>query len=107
MRRHRFDNLMTGILLGAIYPILAYVVVEQVFAWLAMADLVADVSDDGVGDARRERTTYLFALVAAIIPLQIFSNRRWGETIRGFMLPMFVYIAAWIWKYGSYLMAHF
>lgn len=107
MRTHRFDNIMIGILLGAVYPILAFVVIEQIFVWLAAADLVADISEDGVGDARRERTTYLFSLVAAIIPLQIFSNRRWGETIRGFMLPMFIYIAAWIWKYGSYLMAHF
>ena len=103
---HPVNKIMIGIMIGAVYPILAYFVIEQVFVILTKMDLVADVGN-GLGFDRRERTSYLFSLVAAIIPLQIFSNKKWDQTIRGFMLPMAIYIGAWVWKYGSYLMAHF
>lgn len=100
------NNVMIGILIGAIYPIVAFVVVEQIFALLTKLELIADVGN-GLGSDRRTRTMYLFSLVAAILPLQIFNNRRFDETVRGFMLPMAIYIGAWVWKYWSYLMAHF
>lgn len=105
-KEHPINKIMIGILMGAIYPILAYFIMEQFFMLLTKFELIADVGD-GLGFDQRQRTTYLFSLVAAIIPLQIFSNRKWDQAIRGFMLPMAIYIGAWIWKYGSYLMAHF
>jgi len=103
---HPYNKIMIGIVVGAIYPVLAFVVIEQIFILLTKADLIADVGN-GLGSDRRLRTTYLFALVAAILPLQIFNNRRYDQTVRGFMLPMVIYLGAWIWKYWSYLMAHF
>ena len=105
-QEHPYNKIMIGILVGAIYPILAFVVIEQIFVLLTKAQLIADVGD-GLGSDRRLRTMYLFSLVAAILPLQIFNNRRYDQTVRGFMLPMAIYIGAWIWKYWSYLMAHF
>lgn len=101
-----YNKIMIGILVGAIYPVLAFVVIEQIFILLTKAELIADVGN-GLGADRRLRTMYLFSLVAAILPLQIFNNRRYDQTVRGFMLPMAIYIGAWIWKYWSYLMAHF
>ncbi len=105
-KEHPINKIMIGILIGAIYPIVAFFVIEQIFVLLTKLSLVADVGN-GLGFDRRERTMFLFSLVAAILPLQIFSNRKWDQAIRGFMLPMAIYIGAWIWKYGSYLMAHF
>lgn len=103
---HPINKIMIGILMGAIYPVVAFLVIEQLFALLTKFELVADVGN-GLGFDQRQRTMFLFALVAAILPLQLLSNRKWDQAIRGFMLPMAIYIGAWIWKYGSYLMAHF
>ncbi len=105
MRRSEFDTILVGFVIGACFPILAFIVIQQVFELMASAGLIAE--NEGLTSFRRERTTYLFSIVACIIPVQILSRRRWDQALRGIMLPIFIYIGAWLYKYGSYLLSHF
>jgi len=105
MRRSEYDTFLIGFVIGACAPVLSFIIIEQIFNLLENMNLVAE--NEGLTSARRERSMYLFSIVACVIPVQILQKKKWDYALRGMMIPIFLYIAMWLFQYGSYLMAHF
>ncbi|MFT4533582.1 MAG: hypothetical protein ACJA1A_000923 [Saprospiraceae bacterium] len=93
------NSLFTGLIVGAIVPVLGYILVEFIFGLLAQAGLMEYVSGGGV--SRRMRTLALLGICTNLIPLNICRNRKWDDTMRGIVFPTLLYVGFWIWQFGG------
>jgi hypothetical protein len=91
------NSVWTGLLLGAVVPVLGFVVVEFIFNLLMDWGIMAEVSA-GSGN-RRYRTMLLIAICMNLIPFNLAKSRRWDQTLRGIVFPTLFYVAAWIYKF--------
>lgn len=95
------DSVFTGLIVGAIFPVLGYFAVEFIFSLLTQMNLMEYVSGGGV--SRRMRTLSLLGICCNLIPFQIGRKNKWDNTMRGIVFPTLLYVGGWIWKFGSLL----
>jgi len=95
------NSIMIGILLGAVVPVIGFVVIEFIFDILTHLNLMAEVSTSA--SERRMRTLTLLALCFSLIPFNIAKNKRWDQTMRGMIIPTVIYASAWIYMYKDVL----
>ena len=93
------NSVFTGLVLGAIVPVLGYIVVEFIFGLLIEMGLMEYVS--GSGTSRRMRTLALIGICCNLIPLNIARNRKWDDTMRGIVFPTLLYVGFWLYQYGG------
>jgi hypothetical protein len=91
------NSFIIGIVLGAIVPVIGFVLVEFIFNTLVSMGLMQDASMSGT--SRRFRTMLLLSIISVLIPFHFAKNRRWDETMRGIMIPTLVYVLAWVYKF--------
>lgn len=91
------DSLLTGFVLGALIPVLGYVVFENLFDFLSAKGVLADVVGESL--MRRIRTVELIAICANIIPFEICRKKHYDQTLRGIVFPTLIYVGFWIYKY--------
>lgn len=95
------DSILTGLVLGAIIPVLGYMVIDQVFEWVTNLGWM-DVTSGG-GISKRERTLGLLAICCNLIPFQISLKYRYDETMRGVIFPTMIYVGAWLYVNANLL----
>lgn len=95
------NSLLTGIVIGAIVPVLGYIVVETIFDLLGHLGLM-ELSIGGP-NSRRIRTLALLGICSNLIPFNIGRKYRLDDTMRGIVFPTLIYVAAWVYKYYSVL----
>ncbi len=95
------DSFGFGLLVGAIVPVLGYLLVGGVFELLGSMGIMDEVS--GSISGRRERTVLLLAICCSLIPLNIFKRHRMDDSMRGIVLPTVFYVGAWIWLFKGAL----
>lgn len=91
------NSFMMGIVLGAIVPVLGFVLVEFIFNTLVSVGWMQDASSSGAD--RRFRTILLLSIISVLVPFHYAKNRRWDETMRGIMIPTLIYVLAWVYKF--------
>jgi len=95
------NSLFTGLVVGALVPVLGYILVEFIFGLLTQAGLMEYVSGSGV--SRRMRTLALLGICCNLIPLNIARKQKWDNTMRGIVFPTLLYVGFWIWQFGRIL----
>jgi len=95
------NSLFTGLVIGAIVPVLGYIVIEFIFGLLTQVGLMEYVT--GTGSSRRMRTLALLGICSNLIPLSIFKKYKWDNTMRGIVFPTLIYVAFWLYQYGGML----
>lgn len=96
------DNLLIGLAIGAIVPVLGYLAIQFIFEQLSNFGLM---DSGGIGYySKRFRTLALFALCCNLIPLNFFRKRRMDNAMRGVVFPTLIYAGFWIYKYMSILL---
>lgn len=95
------NSLITGLLLGAIMPVVGYIVVEFIFGLLTQAGLMEYVSSGGM--SKRMRTLALLGICCNLIPFNIARKRRWDNTMRGIVFPTLIYVGFWLYQYSALL----
>lgn len=95
------NSFFTGLVLGAIVPVLGYVVVEFIFGLLTQMGLMEYVS--GSGSSRRMRTLALIGICCNLIPFNICRKYRWDNTMRGIVFPTLLYVGFWLYQYSAVL----
>lgn len=95
------NSVFTGLVLGALVPVLGYVVIEFIFGLLAQAGLMEYVTGGGV--SRRMRTLALLGICCNLIPLNVSRKHKWDNTMRGIVFPTLLYVGFWIWQFGRIL----
>lgn len=96
------DSLPIGILLGAVTPVLGYILIDFVVKILIKNGIIAALSGS-VYDSRM-RTILLIAIVCNLLPFNIAKNKRWDRTMRGIVFPTLVYVGYWMYMYAGSLM---
>ncbi len=94
------NSVLFGFVVGAIVPVLGYVVIEAIFDVLTQAGIMGQ---PGAGAWRRDRTLALLALCTNLIPFNIFKRNRWDDSMRGVVFPTLIYVAFWMWQFGRHL----
>jgi len=92
---------MTGLAIGAITPVLGYLLVEFIFDMLTQAGYMDFVSSSG--SSRRQRTLAILGICATLIPMHICKRNRWNDSMRGMVFPIMIYIGAWIYHFKDSL----
>lgn len=95
------NSVFTGLVVGAIVPVLGYIAVEVVFGLLQQIGIMEYVS--GTGVSRRMRTMALLGICANLIPFNICRKNRWDDTMRGIVFPTLLYVGGWLWQFGRIL----
>lgn len=106
MNRHQNDNFWIGFLVGAVVPVLGYLMISELFSFLSTSGIMDDVSLSTFG--KRERTTLLLSIACNIIAVQYFNKTRKGpRTLQGVVLATFIYAGFWLYRYYDMLMYNF
>lgn len=96
------NTILIGFALGAITPVLGYLVIEFIFDSLSQMGLM---DSGGTGYySKRFRTLALFAICCNLIPLNFFRKRQWDNAMRGVVFPTLIYAGFWVYKYMSILL---
>ncbi len=91
------DSLFTGLVLGAIIPVVGYVALEQLFNLLGVAGIIPEVASSSI--SRSMRTIGLLAICTNLIPFEICRRKRYDDTMRGIVFPTLIYVAFWVYKH--------
>jgi len=95
------NNILMGLLIGVIVPILGYFAIETIFDLLTQQGIMDEVSNST--GSKRRRTMALIALCCNIIPLQVIKSRAFGAIIKGIALATMIYAGFWIYYFQSSL----
>lgn len=95
------NSIFTGLVLGAIVPVLGYIVVEFLFGLLTQMGLMEYVSSSG--SSRRMRTLALIGICCNLIPFNISRKYKWDDTMRGIVFPTLLYVGFWLYQYSGIL----
>ncbi|MFZ1703262.1 MAG: hypothetical protein WAT79_02890 [Saprospiraceae bacterium] len=91
------DSFIMGFVLGAICPVLGYMLIDFIFQLLTHYGLMEAVSVSTSG--RRFRTVLLFSICCNLIPFQWSKKNRWDDTLRGIVIPTLIYVGFWLFKF--------
>ena len=95
------NSLIIGLALGAIVPVVGYIVVDFIFNSLVNMGLMEEVKI--MAYSSRERIITLLALCCNLIPFNISRKRRWDHTMRGIIFPTLIYVGFWLYRYHAVL----
>ncbi len=95
------NTIVMGLLIGAVTPVIGFVVFESIFQGLEMIGLIEEATSSGL--ARRERTIGLLAICTNLIPFNYAKKRRWDAMLRGVVFPTLIYVAGWVYRYHDIL----
>lgn len=98
MQRNSF---VLGFAIGAIVPVLGYVVIEQIINFLIQMGLMEAATISGM--EKRERFILLMAICTNIFSVQWAKRQGYDSTIKGIVTATLVYSGAWIYTYFAVL----
>lgn len=106
MRQDNEDNFFMGFLIGALVPIAGYILIGQLFGFLASQNVMDSTSLSSFG--QRERTTLLLSIACNILSIQYLTRRRKGtQSIKGVVAATLIYAAYWLYRYYDVLVNNF
>jgi hypothetical protein len=94
------DSVVSGILLGIIFPLVGYGILWLFFYALLYGGVLPE---EYIHSMRAGRTIMVLAICCNIIPLQVFKRRRQDNSIRGIAFPTILFVIVWFIVYGSQL----
>lgn len=95
------NSIPIGLLIGAVVPVLGFMVFEGIFDGLEYFGLIDAATSSAM--PRRERTIALIAICCNLLPFNYCKKRKWDNAMRGIIFPTLIYVAGWIYKYYDIL----
>ncbi len=93
----RQNSFVIGFAVGIVVPVLAYVLMDSLFATLASFGVVAP---DGDSISFKQRTTTLLSICANLLPFYRFNTRFTEATMRGVLVATGIWVILWFVKFG-------
>jgi len=90
------DKFSIGIIAATLLPIIAYFALTIIFNGLEEGGIA---STEGFSPYFRERTSGIVAIGANAILMNYFNKQRHRHSIRGVVLPTFIYIGFWVYYF--------
>ena len=95
------NSVFTGLVVGAIVPVLGYLLLEFIIEMLNQTGAISYFT--GRSFSIRTRTLALLGICTNLIPFNICRKRKWDNTMRGIVFPTLLYVGFWIYQYGGML----
>lgn len=95
------DNILTGFVIGCMFPVLGFMTVSGLFSLLGEFGLME--ASSGMASGHRLRTVALIAICSNLIPFNYFKNQKADSSMRGIIFPTLVYVGFWFYKYYNVL----
>lgn len=95
------DSIITGLVVGALTPVLGFMALEQILQTLMSLGWLDIASGESVNS--RQRTVALMALCCNLIPFHYFYKNYCDYSMRGIVFPTMIYVGAWLHKYALVL----
>ncbi len=92
------NNVVAGILLGIILPIVVFVLLYQVFSLL---EIRGAASGAGLSENFRVRTLAIVAMAVNVLPMRVFQKRRWEDSVRGIVVATAALALGWVFYFGK------
>lgn len=96
------NSIWVGLIAGIVIPFVGYAVFLSVFDGLQEAEIIRDPGE--ISAYFRQRTSGILALALNLIPLNMFKNRRFDNSIRGLVIPTVAYAGYWVYYFGKYVL---
>ena len=105
--RQENDNFWVGFMIGAIVPVVGYLIIGSVFDFLSARGIMDEVTVSTGG--QRQRTVLLLSIAFNLLSVNILSkvNRRGSMAIKGVVTATFIYAGYWVYMYYSILLGNF
>lgn len=95
------NSVFTGLVIGAIVPVIGYVIVEAIFELLTAINILDYVATDGM--SRSKKTIALLAICFNLIPINVAKAKKWDDTMRGIVFPTLLYVGFWVYQFAAVL----
>lgn len=95
------NSFSLGLLVGICLPLAAFGVFYGIFEGL---EALGWVTTEGFRPMFRERTLTILAIGMNALALQFFQKRNATQTMRGIVAPTTIWVVAWIWIFGKYIL---
>lgn len=99
------DSFALGLLLGAVVPVLGYILITSLFELLTQFGIMEEISSSI--STRRMRTILLLSICCNLLPFNVFRRLRYTNSMRGIIFPTLFYVGSWIYLYKDVLFANF
>ena len=97
------NSIVEGLIWGVLIPIVSY------FILMWMIEGLESMRDEMEGrlfsDGFRKRTFAIVAIGLNSIPMNIAYKRKQTDTMRGIVIPTFIYVGVWLYVFGDYIFA--
>jgi amino acid permease len=95
------NKMWVGLAAGLAIPFVGYAVFLSIFDGLEAAEIIGGGGE--VSPYFRQRTCGIIAIALNLIPLNIFSKRKFDAATRGLVIPTVGYAGFWVFYFGRYL----
>ena len=99
------DNILIGIFVGFVFPVMAFGVLLMLFELGTDAGLIDEVADPLGG--KRLRTTTIIALCANAFFIHFYNNRYTQQALRGILIITFIGALIWFFVFYTEIMIDF
>lgn len=87
-----------GFVVGVVLPLVGFTLLYFIFQYLDRAGAVSNV---GLSEDFRIRTTGIIAIALNAVTLNRFYNRRATQSMRGIVIATFIYVVVWVVMFGK------
>ncbi|MCB0704610.1 MAG: hypothetical protein KDC34_04845 [Saprospiraceae bacterium] len=92
----RKNSFVNGLLLGLVFPVIGFGILYFLFGVLESTGIM---SSKGFSPHFKERTIGIVAIAFNAILMNIFQKKRFTDSMRGVVLPTFIYVAIWMYLF--------
>ena len=96
------NNIGLGLVFGIIVPALSYLLLMAIFSILDDSGLFDDVIS--MSKMFRERTLSIVAIAVNALFMKRYDKWRYTQTMRGIVLPTFIYVVVWIFYFKDIIL---
>ena len=94
------NEIKSGLIMGLALPIIGFILGYLIIVGISSPQWL---SYEGVAPRFRTRTLFIVAICLNVIPFQVFSKKRFTESMRGTVLATFILGFTWIFLYRDIL----
>ena len=95
------NSFIEGLVWGIFVPLVSYIILTALMQGLD--SLRNEIDGQLFSEGFRRRTFAIVAIGLNSIPMNIAFKRRQTDTMRGIVIPTFVYVATWLYIFGYYI----
>jgi len=92
------NKIWIGVILGLLLPLIGFGILHSLFQFLDRAGAISDI---GLSEDFRLRTTGIVAIALNAILLNIFQKRRATQTMRGIVIITFFWVMVWLYFFKN------